>query len=231
MPVTITPQDLLDAAYGLSIKNNPGTIATESTELLQVIIRAFRGLYAFAARINPTFFATTSSVAFSSPGWARPETAESVFRIENPSNAEVVVVPYNQRKAETGKPAVYRYGQIYRGAGNANDPASGNLTFFFSKRPTDPATLTAVVDSMWVESYNQLPIVMLGLYLAIKEARAEEIPYLTAERDYWAQLFAAFLEHETVNERRSYGHINRFNAPSLVSVMSLLHLSPKPIAA
>ena len=35
-------------------------------------------------------------------------------------------------------------------------------------------------------------------------------------------LFLAFLEHETLNERRRWGHINPFNVPSVVPIASLL---------
>lgn len=232
MAVTTTPRAIIEGAHGKSLKNKAGQIATDATELLNVVIRATRGLWAFAARINPTFFSTSTSVAFASPGWARPVNAESVFRIENVTPVEVVVVDIDDRKAETGKPAVYRLGQIYRGAGNALDPISGNLTFFFSKRPTDPANLDALLDPLWegAEQFNELAILEVAIYLALKDGRAEEIPGLTADRDNWAQLFAAFLEHETVNVVRRYGHVRRFNTDSLVPVMSLL-AGPAQVAA
>lgn len=223
MAVTTTPTDILTAAYSKSTKNRPGSIATESTELLQVVIRAMRGLYAFAARINPTYFAETAAVAFASPGWARPQNAESVYRIEDPTAAEVVVVPFDDRAAESGKPAVFSFGQIYRPASaGVPNPQSGNLTFFYAKRPTDPATLVATLDALWTEQFNELLILEVAIYLASKDGRADELGPLMQSRDKWATLFAAFLEHETANERRRYGHVARINIKSIVPAYSLL---------
>lgn len=222
MAVTTTVQDILNGAYAKSKKNNPGRIATESTELLEVVKRSLRGLYSFAARINPAFFAETASVAFASGGWARPETAESIWRIENPSNVEVVVVPIEDRAAEVGKPAVYEFGKQFRGAGNASDPTSGNLTFFYSRRPTDATALTSTLDAQWVEQFNELLMLEVAIYLAIKDERPGELPELKTQRDAWAKQYIAFLEHATVNVVRRWGHIQRFNSPTMVPLFSLL---------
>lgn len=226
MAVTTTPQDFMDAAYAKSMKNNPGQIATESTELLQLVIRTLRKFYSVAARVNPYYFATSSEVA--APGsatpWARPEGAESVFRIRKADGTEVMVVPEDDRDAEEGKPAVYRWGKNYYEAGNTSDPdpATDALTFYYSKRPTDPATVATTVDSTWEEAYNELVILEIAAYLANKDGRAEEMAQLAAERDEWLRLFIMFLEHETANERRRFGHLRRFNTQSLVPLNDLL---------
>lgn len=223
MAVVTTPQMVLEGAYAKSLKNKPGAIASESGELLQLVIRAMRGLYAFAARINPTFFAESAVVAFAGAGWARPSNAEAVYRIETGAGVEVVVVPFDDRKAEPGIGALYSFGQIYRPASaGAPDPQAGNLTFFYAKRPTDPATLATTLDALWTEQFNELLILEVAIYLALKDGRADEVNAYKADRDRWAQLFAAFLEHETMNERRRYGQIGRFNTRSMVPIMSLL---------
>lgn len=224
MAVTTTPQSILTSAYGKSKENIPSTIVTESAELLQVVIRSLRGIFAVAARINPLFFSTKASVAFVTDSWPRPVTAESILRIENPSNVEVHLVPYNQRKAEQGKPALYRIGQKYYPAGNTNDPVSGNLTFFYSKRPADPPTITDLLDPLWegAEQFNELLILEVAIYLAIKDDRQTELGALMKARDSWANLFVAFLEHEDPREVRSYGHVGRFNTATRLPITSLL---------
>jgi hypothetical protein len=84
MAVTTTVQNVLNGAYGRSKKNQPNQIASEGTELIEVVDRAMRGIYAFAARINPTYFGATSlAVAFGTTGWARPDGAESVWAIKD----------------------------------------------------------------------------------------------------------------------------------------------------
>ena len=229
MAVTTTPQDILEGAYAKSLKNRAGTISTESTELLQVVIRAMRGLYAFAARINPTFFGETDTVSYDgSIGWPRPTGAESVFRLEfNASpNTEIVVVSFDDRTAEEGMPAVYTFGQVYRSAGNTLDPTNEDIDFYYAKRPDDPASLTATIDPLWVEQFNELLILEVAIYLAQKDlgesGRPEELQVLMADRDRWLQLFVAHLEHETANERRRQGHIRRFNTNWMVPLNSLV---------
>lgn len=219
--MAITPQDLLTDAYAKSKKNQPGRIATESVELLGVVNRVIRTFFQIGVRVNPTFYGDEASVAFSSPGWPRPVVAEMIYRIED-AGAEVVVVPFDQKDAEAGLPAVYRMGQIFRTAGNPSDPTSGSLDFFYAKTPTDAATLTTNIDSMWPESYRELAVLEVAAYLAVKDEREEEIAYLTSERDNWLRMYLAFLEHETVNERRSFGHISPFNTGSLAPIASLL---------
>lgn len=205
MAVTTTPQNVLDAAYGKSIKNVPGKIATDNTELLEVVHRALRGLYALAARINPYFFAKSVVVPHNGTGWPRPEDAESVVLIQNAS-ADVGVVPIEDRAADSALPSVFRFGQLYRTAGNANDPTAGNLTFWYAKRSDKPASLSATLDATWVEQYNELLVLEVAIYLAIKDGRDDEVPALKMERDRWLRLFVAFLEHETANEQRRWGH-------------------------
>jgi hypothetical protein len=376
MSVVTTPQDILYAAYAKSTKNSPGTIATESTELLQLVIRSLRGLYALAARVNPSFFATrqnivsgdgittalslakdagvavtfvtngatshfviggvaftfnglaasiftaahpitalhwgaillqvstasatvigtkitgatqTTAQAFDSAadavaalpaasdgyvavghilihagttwtanqalsnlvngaastpcisaqmvpyapttvGWARPINAESVWRIESTNNtvpttvsgSEVCVVPFDDKTAESGKPSVYEFGQEFYGAGNSLDPTSGTLQFFYSRRPTDPASLTATLDASWLEQFNEILILEVAAYLALKDGRGDEYAALSADKASWIKQYIMFLEHSTANERRRFAHVRRINTQTLVPLASFL---------
>lgn len=215
-----TPQQILTDAYAKSKKNQPGRIATESVELLGVVNRVIRTFFQIGVRVNPTFFGDSAVVSFSS-GWARPTAAEMIFRIEDGGD-EVVVVPFDQKTAESGLPAVYRMGQVFLSAGNAGDPTSGDLTFFYAKTPTDAATLGTDIDSMWPETYKELAVLEVAAYLAVKDEREAETAYLVAERDNWLRMFLAFLEHETINERRSFGIPTPFNTNSVVPIASLL---------
>ncbi len=226
MAVTTTVQEILNAAYSRSTQNNPGTIATESTELLKVVQRALDGCFAMAARINPTFFADTEQIA--APGaatpWPRPELAEAVFRIEN-AGVEVVVVPYDDRTAEELLPAVYEWGQAFYEAGNTPDPdpASDALDFYFSTRPATLTGPTDVLDLLWTEQFNELLVLEVAIYLATKDgagaSRGNELGVFAADRLRWANRFTAFLEHATPIQRRRYGHIRRFNTEALLPLM------------
>lgn len=229
MAVTTTPRDILNGAYGKSTKNKPGTIATEATELLQVVIRAMRGLYAAAARVNPYFFAESLDVTLVSGAWPRPELAEAVARIERTGTTtggtgaagdRVVVVPFHDRKAEPGFGAVYTFGQRYFSAGNVNDPTGGDLKFFYAKRPTSPADLDTVLDALWREEFNELLMLEVAIYLAIKDERDGEVPGLTIDRNRWLSGFVAHLEHETLDVRHRFGHVHRINTATIMPLLA-----------
>lgn len=221
MAVTTTVQDILTAAYARSSKNQPGKIATEATELVKLVGRALRGLFAVGAVVNPEFFADSADVAYADPGWARPEDAISVWAIENATGDEVVVVPFSDRKAEEGKAALYRWGQIYRSPLGTNDPAiTETLTFFYSARATLPTATSTVLDALWVEQHNDLLIDEVAIYLALKDGRGDEVSALQTERAPNLALFVSFLQHETVNEVRRYGQQRTILLPSLLPLLA-----------
>ena len=170
------------------------------------------------------------SYAPTTVGWRRPIDAESVWRVEadagtvpvTAAGTEVVVVPFDDKPAESGKPAIYEFGQQFYGASNPLDPTSGTLVFFYSRRPADPASLTATLDSSWLEQFNEILILDVAAYLALKDGRADEYKALLTERDSSIKQFVMFLEHETANERRRFAHIRRINTQTLVPLTSLL---------
>lgn len=226
MAVTTTVQDILNGAYGKSLKNQPGTIAAESTELLNVVNRAHRGIYSFAARINPLFFATTGAEVEAAGVWSRPEEAEAIVRIENAAEVEISVVPYDDRLAEDGKLSVYEFGQFFNAITNTAGTPTGNLTFFFSARPTLYALLADLLSADWREEYNELLILEVAMYLSIKDGRFDEVQAFAPERDRWASLLGAFLQHSTVNLVRRFGHMNRMNVNTIQSLIPLFFATP-----
>lgn len=224
MAVTTTVQDLLDAAYAKSTKNQPGTIATEATELFNVVVRIIRGVYSFAAELNPTLFSATEDVTGVASVWARPEAAEAILRIETAAFVEVAVVPYDDRLCADPKPAVYEFAGGFRAvAGQTNPPgATDDLTFFYSKRPDDPnpADLTGVIDPDWQEDYNELLILEIAIYLALKDGRFDEVEALKVDRNAWATRFATYLLHATSNLQRRFGHRRHVNVETLLPMLT-----------
>lgn len=229
-----TPREIITRAYAKSLKNRPGSIATEATELLDQLQAVLRSIYAGSAKINLTYYADeVTGVAHDGTGWPRPAAAESVFRIEGEGTAsgnvadgvEVVVVPFDDRAAEEGLPAVYRLGRKYRIAGNALDPnANDALTFFFSERAPDLVNLDTAIDASWPEAYDELLTLHMAVYLASKEAevRQAELQLLLQERARWGKLYMAFLEHETVNERRRLGRVHVPTRDQIVTAEELI---------
>lgn len=225
----ITVRQILDAAYAKSAKTRPSTALTEATEGVLMVARSVRGLYAYAARVNPLFFGelvtvgTTAAAGNIPLHWIRPAAAESIYRVEIlAGGAEVCVVPYDDRKAEPSKPSVYEFGQRFFSAGNPGDPVAGSLIFWYSKRPVDPVATSDTIDPMWCESYNELVILEVAIYLALKDGRADDLAELRQQRNSWATLFSAFLEHSTANLRSRFGQVRRFTTNTMIPLQSLL---------
>lgn len=215
----MTPQDVLTDSYAKSKKNQPRKIAEEGVELLGVVNRAIRAFFIYGARVNPYFYMASAPISFASGSWLRPALAEAVFLIQD-SGVEVVVVPIEDKQAAIASPAVYRSGQKYFSAGNPLDPTSGDLDFIFSRTPADAANLGSTIDEDFPVSYNELPILEVAIYLAIKDGRDAEAAILVGERDAWLRLYLAHLEHETMNEVRRWDF--RFNLPSVQPLGGLL---------
>ena len=225
MAVTTTVQNILDGAYARSTKNQPETIATEAVELLEVVKRRLRGLYAFAAAIDPKHYSDKEAIVGAASFWDRPEAAEAVVRIENDSFVKVAVVPYDDRLAAEPEPALYEFGGGYTASeGQTAAPgATDTLTFWFAKRPDDPTPfdLTGLLDPDWDEAYNELLILEVAIYLSLKDGGREgEAELLKVERNTWAQLFGSYLGHSTANEERRFGHKRHVNVESLLPMLT-----------
>lgn len=237
MAVTTTVQEILDVAYAKSKRNVPGQIATEATELLDVVGRAQRGLYALATRVNPLAFAVEgvlpSGAGATNWDWnltERPSGTvvgneiEAFLRLENPLGTEVVVVPFDQRDIEPGMPAVYYMGPRFYPAGNLNDPdpTSDSLAAWYAKRPAMFTDLTDTLDEDWREGFNELLALEVAVYLALKDERGAELGELKQQRDRWLTQFVSHLEHAVAFERRSWGHFRVINTNRLIPLSSLV---------
>ncbi len=224
MAATTVVQDILDAAFATSTKNQPGTIATSGVELTEVVKRKLQGIYAFAARVNPLHFAATLDVVGAAGVWERPEAANAIIRIEDDAFVEVAVVPFDDRLAAEPEPAVYEFGGGFiLSPGQTNPPADDDtLTFWFSKRPDDPDPLDAsgILDPDWDDGYNDLLIFEVAIYLSMKDNRDTEVAMLKTERNTWAQVFASYLQHSTANEQRRFGHKRVVNVDSLLPMLT-----------
>lgn len=214
--------EIITRAYGFSKKNQPNRIAEETSELVGQLNHGLRAFFAIAARVNPTFFGTSSAVAFVSPGWVRPATAEIVYWIETAAGAEVIIVPFDDRGAEPSMPGLFQLGMSYRPRGLGNDP-TGDLTFFFSRQAVeDVSGLGATVDTGWPEAFNQLLSLELACYMARKDGRMEELGALMGERDRWLALFISRVELAPAGTMRRWNRRRLIPDHSAISVSSLL---------
>ncbi len=222
MAVTITPRQILQAAYATSAKNQPGVIADEATELLGVVNRTLGAFYTISIQFDPTYFGTKSSVAESSGSWAEPEDAASIFYLEQDSNQkEVVVVLIEERDAEPDSPSVYALGRTLYAAGGGQDPV-GNITMYYTKEPTNASNLDTALDASWDEAHNELLIQEVALYLAIKDGRTEEYPGLLGRRNAELARLILKLEVHYQTLRTQFPLRREINSQSFVGPTDLL---------
>ena len=224
MAVTTIVQDILDGAYSKSTQNQPGQIATESVELVELVTRLLRGLYSFAAAINPIHFAVKVPVTGVASVWARPENAEAVIRIETLAFAEVSIVPYDDRLADNPNPSVYEFARVFTASEGQTTPPAPTvvLDFWCSKRPVDPSpfTTSGVLDPDWQEDFNELLVLEVAIFLAIKDGRAAEAEQLKQERNAWASRFASYLQHATPGLKRRFGHRRHVDVETLLPLLA-----------
>jgi hypothetical protein len=185
---------LIDAAFARSTFNDPGKLANDP-ELIAVIDRRVKQLYSLASGINPTFFGDQDDVTGVGGAFAIPTDAEMVLRIEEADGTEVNIVPFEDRTNDLA-PRVYQFGSSYYTVGAAGDPGdTDTLTFFFSKRHPDlnptlaAAHATNNLDASWPQSFNDLIVLHLSKYLAVKDSRSEEVPQLEKEETALLQVF------------------------------------------
>jgi hypothetical protein len=221
MAVTTTPRDILLDAYATSLRNQPGIIAEEETELLNVVNRKLKAIYTMSIGVDPTYFATSTSVAEAAGEWVEPEAAASIFYMEQDSDdAEVVVVLAEEQDADPTKLAVYAVGRtLYASATN---PPSGNVTMYYTIEPANTADLDSTLDASWDEAHNELLVAEVALFLAVKDGRAEEYEGLINTRNLAMNRLLAKLSSHYQTVRTKYPMRREINVQAFVQPSDLL---------
>jgi len=218
MAVTTTGQMIYNGALAKSSKNEPGNFS--DPEIIRRINKRLAGLYEVAARVNPLMFAETAAVVEAAGVWARPEEALSVIKLEDTTPDPVIIVPHDDQQCEPSQLCVFEFGQEFLAITNATGTPSGNITFWYARRPTDIAALANTLDPQWREDFNELLELELAIDLAAKDGRIEDVGLAKADRDGWLTSFASFLQHSTAGERRRFGHRRIINIQQLLPLLA-----------
>lgn len=210
MPTTV--KTLIDAAWTRSSFNDPETLAKDP-ELIGVADRRMKQLYSLVSRINPLYFGKRAKAGYdpATTGWPRPADAEMVVAAYYTATGDrVEIVPFDDREV-TMAPRIYEFGQIYYSVGTAADPTAEDIDFFYSKQHPDldpalPAShATNTLDPSWPEQFNDLVILHLARYLAVKDQREGEVAVLAAEEAALMQVFQQHLAHENYGMKARWG--------------------------
>lgn len=201
--------DIIDAAYATSRASRPGDEASPM-ELVRVVERNLRGLFADAVAVNRFYYAERITVSHDAAlgGWPFP-AGEAVVGIEGAAGP-VVEVPFDQRTIEPGKPSLYLVGRVFYSVGRAIDPAEEDLNFFVSRMPDPLPDENAVLDALWPEHYNPVLIWDLSRYLAKKSGdRPQDVVAFTEEYDREYARYIQHISRPTTTLVRDYGHGGR----------------------
>lgn len=202
----MTVKALIEAAYARSTFNDPDKLATDK-ELAAVVNRRLMELFSIGASQNPFYFGKKSgAVAYDAgvTGWPRPVDAEMVIQVTGSTVGKVSVVPFEDQEANLA-PRLYAFGQVYFSVG-ADVPTTDTLTFHYSKRPAEITAATDPVDTMWPEQFNDLIVLDVAQYLAIKDQRPDEAALLKGEEADLFQAFIRHLSHENYAMVARWGH-------------------------
>jgi hypothetical protein len=195
--MTISVQTILDAAYARSLANDPGKLA-QDLELIGVLDRRYQFMWALLAAKYPDAMAARAALtalAGAPPATDVPAGVLNILRLENATGKKVWLVPIQDRgKKYVLTPAVYRLGNTLVTLGRAGDPVATDV--LTSWHNDSPAALTAIgnsLDTRFHDRWAELLIVMLALYLAVKDEtrRPEEVKALAAEFDQLHKIFDA----------------------------------------
>lgn len=207
-------QMLIEAAWTRSTFNDR-KIATKA-ELIGVIDRKMKNLFSIAARENPEYFGSFEDVAYNAAanvmGWPRPAMAEMVTEAYYAAalTTEVHIVPFSDKFGEI-TPRIYEYGQIYRSVGATGDPVAETIRFYFAARHPNldstqpPDAVVNQLSPLWPEQFNDIIILEVSRYLAIKDQRTDEAAVHMAEAEPMMKLFLDHLAHE------NHGKVSRWD--------------------
>ncbi|HET7322210.1 MAG TPA: hypothetical protein VFI96_06920 [Longimicrobiaceae bacterium] len=237
-----TCKTLIEAAWARRTANDPDTLGTEA-ELIGVIDRVIKALYALAADVNPYYFGKTASVEGNGSVWPIPSEAVRIFKAvadgASGTGVDRKITTLGQRVSimrfidQTGEiaPAIYRFGSGYYSPGRA---ASGNaladpspsvngdkIKLFYSKRHPDldataqPDAAANTLDSTWPEHYNDLLVIPQARYLAIKDGReATEVQALDAEYEALERQFVSDLAGQDFGSKSRWAQMPRAPLPA-----------------
>lgn len=204
------PNDLIAQARGLSLKNRP-TTANDGNELRLVLARSLTERWTAGAAVNPEYFAKFLAVvpvttSWPNGFWPRPADALNVLRITGSAASRVIVVPADESGIYwAGQKRVARWAGGYISVSTTDGPVQPeSLTMYYVRTPALPASLDDPLDAGWPSAYDTLLVLDLGVYLAQKDGRMDELPGLEKERDAWEQLYLAYLQSETELEQRVF---------------------------
>jgi hypothetical protein len=207
-----TAMDLILAAYATSAKNRAGAIASEAPELLPVLERSLRSLFADAVTHNRVAFAERIAVQRGGDPvrWPIPQDAESVVHIQKADGTTVAEVPHDDMLSNQFVPSVYRLGGAFYPAGVEEGPDDEPLWLTCSMMPQPLPGLESEIDPRLPGRFHRIPILELARYIAVKMGgRESEVAAFEGELAREYERYVAWLKNLTTTLGRRWDHAGR----------------------
>lgn len=211
----LTAADYIARAVARSYRNRGEVLAVDAPELLDALTLLFTQRYAQAAGYNPAVFLVQAVMAWDTDGWQIPANCDTVVLLQTPTAQAVNVVAIDNLAAEPSEPAVYRIGRRYRPAGNANDPTAVALSIWYTQQPVAFTATGDSPDAAWPQQFDTMIVVDLAVWLAIKDARGDDIAALEPEQARWNAQYVEWLQRESLGLVRQWP---RFATPPAITM-------------
>lgn len=197
-----TVQDIIDAAVGRSAASRLDMLESDAPELLRVVQRTLSRLYLFASRRRASTFGVSLVVSYQATtpvGWPLPADLLSLLRVEFASSGtEVAVTRLDDRSGMAPMPAVAEFGRTLVVCGNAGDPTNEDLRLYYAPSAPTLAGLSTTLPSAFPEMFYPLVELAVAVYLARKEARAEDVATFAREESEQQAYFDAWLTDASI---------------------------------
>lgn len=210
-------QFFIDAGYARSTANDPNLLALPGEIVAQVNL-VVQELYVRAKEINPLYFLDSEDVDPDGAGWARPTLALNVLAVERVADeVPVHVVPFNDRFEAALPPRIYRVGATaYRSVGEALDPdpavppAGDTLRVWYATAHPALTAPASVLDASWPERHNDLIVLEVAKYLALKDKARGDLAGIEADLEKAYALFDADLRQVDSALEARFGRVSGY---------------------
>lgn len=211
----LTATDYITRAIARSYRNRGEVLAADAPELLDALTLLFAERYAQASGYNTAVFLAQAALAWDTDGWQIPADCDTIVLLQTPTGVTVNVVAIDNLAAEPSEPAIYRLGRRYRPAGNPNDPTGVNLVLWYTQQPAAFTLVTDTPGEAWPQQFDTMIVVDLAVWLAIKDARSDDVAALEPEQSRWNGQYIEWLQRESLGLIRQWP---RFATPPAITL-------------
>ena len=211
--------DYLTGALAHSASSRPDLLVTQAGEALEQLNQFVEQAYVDAALANPPTFNGQADVPYtlSAPvggagifsavlpaGWLLPSDCNRVYRLEMlslttgvnltdwPEGSEILPVQPHNKTGNRYQPCVAELGRAFIVTGVPGHPTGGSIRMLYGGRPVPMTSLSATIDSRWMEAHDHIFEMLMATWFAAKDGRTGDAQQFAQDSaDDYARFLAA----------------------------------------